>query len=118
MSSSQGIQLLLEAEKEASKIVEKARSYRVQRLKDARLEAQKEIEILKQQKTKQFMEYEQQFAVDAGIVNLTKVRIFKVAVKQTQLETEQNLVKNRAEFNKNKDLVIEKLLLKVAECNN
>jgi V-type H+-transporting ATPase subunit G len=41
--SSQGISTLLEAEKEASKVVQKARQYRIQRLKDARTEALKVI---------------------------------------------------------------------------
>eukprot|EP00088_Acartia_fossae_P050543 TRINITY_DN56639_c0_g1_i1.p1 TRINITY_DN56639_c0_g1~~TRINITY_DN56639_c0_g1_i1.p1 ORF type:complete len:117 (+),score=11.49 TRINITY_DN56639_c0_g1_i1:113-463(+) len=40
---SQSIHQILEAEKEATKIVEKAREYRTQRLKEARSEAQKEI---------------------------------------------------------------------------
>jgi V-type H+-transporting ATPase subunit G len=39
--STQGISTLLDAEKEASKIVQKARQYRIQRLKDARTEALK-----------------------------------------------------------------------------
>jgi len=52
--NSQGIQTLLDAEKEAAKIVQKARQYRVQRLKDARTEAAKEIEELKAQKKCRF----------------------------------------------------------------
>jgi V-type H+-transporting ATPase subunit G len=58
MSNTPGIQTLLEAEKEASKIVEKAKLYRTQRLKDARVEAQMEIDKLKQQKQQEFKEYE------------------------------------------------------------
>jgi V-type H+-transporting ATPase subunit G len=53
-----GIQTLLEAEKEASKIVQKAKLYRTQRLKDARLDAQQEIEKMKQKKQEEFKAYE------------------------------------------------------------
>lgn len=76
--SAQGIQTLLDAEKEASKIVTKARecertlgentvgqvgtdSYRLdrtQRVKDARGEASKEIEELKAKKEAEFKEFE------------------------------------------------------------
>ena len=52
--NSQGIQILLEAEKEASKIVQKGRQYRIQKLKDAKTEAQKEIYALKAQKQSEF----------------------------------------------------------------
>lgn len=79
---SQGIQTLLEAEKEAAKVVQKARqctslivthhiprcpsshrdcalsSDRVQKLKDARSEAAKEIEAYKVQKQKEYEAYE------------------------------------------------------------
>ena len=48
------IATLLEAEKEASKIVQQARTYRGERLKLARFEAQKEIEDLRKQKQQEF----------------------------------------------------------------
>ncbi|KAI9620831.1 hypothetical protein H4Q26_013501 [Puccinia striiformis f. sp. tritici PST-130] len=57
---SQGIQALLDAEKEAARIVEKAREYRSQKLKDARGEAAKEIESLKSKREEEFKEFEQQ----------------------------------------------------------
>lgn len=53
-SNTQGIATLLDAEKESSKIVAKARQYRVQRLKEARSEALKEIEAFKVAKEKEF----------------------------------------------------------------
>ncbi|BFZ60627.1 H(+)-transporting V1 sector ATPase subunit G [Saitoella coloradoensis] len=56
--NSAGIQSLLEAEKEAQKIVQKARTYRTQRLKDARSEADKEIEEYKRKKESVFQEHE------------------------------------------------------------
>ncbi|KAF9245241.1 H+-ATPase G subunit-domain-containing protein [Melanogaster broomeanus] len=55
---SQGIQTLLEAEKEAAKIVQQARQYRVQRLKDARSEASKEIEEYRREKEAEFKAFE------------------------------------------------------------
>ncbi|EJT45598.1 hypothetical protein A1Q1_05935 [Trichosporon asahii var. asahii CBS 2479] len=57
-ANSQGIQTLLEAEKEAAKVVQKARQYRVQKLKDARSEAAKEIEQYKAQKEADFKKFE------------------------------------------------------------
>jgi len=73
---SQGIQTLLEAEKEASKIVQQARQCklmaygnsalldlnlfidRIQKLKDARTEATKEIEAYKRAKEQEFRAFE------------------------------------------------------------
>ncbi|KAI9888539.1 MAG: hypothetical protein M1814_006839 [Vezdaea aestivalis] len=55
---SAGIQTLLEAEKEAQKIVQKAREYRTKKVKDARSEAQKEIDAYKKQKDDEFKKYE------------------------------------------------------------
>ncbi|KAJ2993713.1 putative methyltransferase-like protein 15 [Globomyces sp. JEL0801] len=112
-SNNQGIQTLLEAEKEASKIVAKARSCklsclildRVQRLKDARQEAQKEIEALKQQKNQEFIEYEKKYAGDSGD-----------SVKQAQVETKKQLELIGADFAKNKDTVIQKLLETIGKC--
>merc|ERR1711939_748065 len=48
--NSAGIQTLLDAEKEAQKIVQKAREYRTKRVKDAKTEAQKEIEEYRKRK--------------------------------------------------------------------
>jgi V-type H+-transporting ATPase subunit G len=47
------VQILLDAEKEASRQVQQARQYRVQKLKDARTEATKEIEELKMTKQRE-----------------------------------------------------------------
>jgi hypothetical protein len=58
MSSTPGISTLLEAEKEAAKIVAKAKAYRTQRLKDARQEASKETEALKASKAAEFQQFE------------------------------------------------------------
>ncbi|KAJ3383939.1 anaphase promoting complex subunit 5, partial [Lobulomyces angularis] len=99
MASAVGIQTLLEAEKEAAKIVAKARQYRVQRLKEARQEAAKEIEALKQQKNAEFINFEKQFSGSSDN-----------AVTKVNKETEEKLVKNNETYLKNKDAVIEKLM--------
>jgi len=56
--NSAGIQTLLEAEKEAQKIVQKAREYRTQRVKAARTEAQKEIDDYRNEKENEFKKFE------------------------------------------------------------
>ncbi|KAK5109326.1 hypothetical protein LTR62_007095 [Meristemomyces frigidus] len=58
--NSAGIQTLLDAEREAQKIVQKAREYRTKRVKDARSEAQKEIEDYRKQKDEEFKAYEKE----------------------------------------------------------
>ncbi|EZF34089.1 V-type ATPase, G subunit [Trichophyton interdigitale H6] len=56
--NSAGIQTLLDAEREAQKIVQTAREYRTKRIKDAKTEAQKEIEDYKKQKEEEFRKFE------------------------------------------------------------
>jgi len=102
MSQSQGIQTLLEAEKEAAKVVQEARQYRVQRLKDARSEAQKEIDEYRRSKDAEFAKIEE------------KTR-GSTASAQTEVdrETETKLLTVKEAFNKNKDAVVKKLLDRV-----
>ncbi|KAM5432845.1 H(+)-transporting V1 sector ATPase subunit G [Microsporum canis] len=56
--NSAGIQTLLDAEREAQKIVQDAREYRTKRIKDAKTEAQKEIEDYKKHKEEEFRKFE------------------------------------------------------------
>ncbi|KAF2808270.1 V-type ATPase [Mytilinidion resinicola] len=58
--NSAGIQTLLDAEREAQKIVQKSREYRTKRVKDARSEAQKEIEEYRSQKEAEFKAFEKE----------------------------------------------------------
>ncbi|KAI9101368.1 H+-ATPase G subunit-domain-containing protein [Phlyctochytrium arcticum] len=97
--SAQGISTLLEAEKEASKVVATARKYRVQRLKDARTEAQKEIEQLKAQKTKEFQDFEKQYSGSSDDV-----------VSNANAQTEVQLKEVQTLYEKNKEQVIQKML--------
>lgn len=56
--NSAGIQTLLDAEREASKIVQKAREYRTKKVREARDEAKKEIEAYKAKKEAEFKKFE------------------------------------------------------------
>jgi len=96
---SQGIQTLLEAEKEAAKIVQQARQYRVQKLKDARTEASKEIEEYKKSKEQEFKAFE---ASHAGTT-------FNTQASQ-DTETEAKLQEIDVVFNQKKDAVVSTLL--------
>ncbi|KAK1819794.1 H(+)-transporting V1 sector ATPase subunit G [Friedmanniomyces endolithicus] len=58
--NSAGIQTLLDAEREAQKIIQKAREYRTKRVKDARSEAQKEIEDYRKQREDEFQSFEKE----------------------------------------------------------
>ncbi|ORX58985.1 G subunit of V-type ATPase [Hesseltinella vesiculosa] len=98
-SSSQGINTLLEAEREAAKIVQKAKQHRIQRLKDARSEAAKEIEQLKSEKNAEFQNFVAQHSGESD-QSLTKV----------DKETEEKIEEIRAAYAKNKDNAVEKLL--------
>ncbi|CAG8433332.1 13064_t:CDS:2 [Ambispora gerdemannii] len=102
--NSQGITTLLEAEKEAAKTVQRARQYRVQRLKDARTEAAKEIEALKTQKNAEFQEFE---AMHTGSSDQSFARV--------TTETEQKLQEVQAAVQKNHLLVTERLLTAITK---
>ncbi|KAG9096838.1 H(+)-transporting V1 sector ATPase subunit G [Ceratobasidium sp. 370] len=100
--SSQGIQTLLEAEKAAAKIVQDARQYRTQKLKDARTEAAKEIEAYKAQKEEDFKSLEGQ---RAGTTSTAQDAIDK--------DTEAKIVTINDAYTKQKDGVVQKLLDRV-----
>ncbi|KAF9530350.1 H+-ATPase G subunit-domain-containing protein [Crepidotus variabilis] len=95
----QGIQTLLEAEKEAAKIVQQARQYRVQKLKDARSEAQKEIDGYKKVKEEEFKAFE---ASHAGTTSTTQAALDK--------ETEAKLKEIDDVYKQKKDDVVNSLI--------
>ncbi|KAJ7245115.1 H+-ATPase G subunit-domain-containing protein [Mycena haematopus] len=99
---SQGIQTLLEAEKEAAKIVQQARQYRVQKLKDARSEAAKEIDEYKKAKEQEFKAFE---SSHAGTTSNAQTAVDR--------ETEVSLKAITDSYNNNKDEVVKKLLDRV-----
>ncbi|KAL7747534.1 hypothetical protein RI367_007126 [Sorochytrium milnesiophthora] len=94
-----GISTLLEAEKEASKIVQKAREYRVARLKDARKEAEKEIAAAKAQKVAEYERFEKEHAGSTD-----------AHVQKVNADIEARLVQTQRDFEQNKNLVLQKLV--------
>ncbi|KAL0078281.1 G subunit of V-type ATPase [Phycomyces blakesleeanus] len=98
-SSSQGINTLLDAEREAAKIVQKAKQYRVQCLKDARSQATKEIEELKTQKA---AEYQAFVAQHSGQSDET--------LNQVNAETDAKITELQALYEEHKSDAVEKLL--------
>ncbi|GJE90983.1 V-type proton ATPase subunit G [Phanerochaete sordida] len=99
---SQSIQTLLEAEKEAAKVVQQARDYRVKKLKDARTQAQKEIDEYRKFKEDEFKAFE---ASHAGNTQTVQVAIDK--------ETEVQKAEIAAQYAQSKDAVVKKLLDRV-----
>jgi len=103
---SQGIQTLLEAEKEAAKIVQQARQYRVQKLKDAHAEASKEIDEYKKAKEQEFRAFE---ASHAGTTSTTQAALDK--------ETEGKLAEIDTVFKAKKNDVVNTLLQRATQVN-
>ncbi|KAK0526287.1 hypothetical protein OC834_004856 [Tilletia horrida] len=101
---SQGIQTLLEAEKEAAKIVSKARTYRTQKLKDARSEAAKDIEDLKAKKEKEFQAFQKEHEGTQS-----------TAASAAEKETTQQIEALNQAFEKNRAGVVAKLLERITE---
>ncbi|KAJ4473813.1 H+-ATPase G subunit-domain-containing protein, partial [Lentinula aciculospora] len=101
---SQGIQTLLEAEKAAAKIVQDARQYRIQKLKDARTEATKEIEEYHKAKEAEFKKFE---ASHAGTTSKAQAAVDK--------DTEVKLKSITDSYDSHKDDVVRKLLDRVTQ---
>ncbi|CAD6574507.1 MAG: H(+)-transporting V1 sector ATPase subunit G [Cyphobasidiales sp. Tagirdzhanova-0007] len=109
-----GIQTLLDAEKEAAKIVQKAREYRNQRVKDARGEAAKEIDAYK---TKQEAEFDNFDKEDMHINGGHSQHSGDNDTMQASLDksTDSQLDKIRTMFGDNRQAVVDKLLDRVIE---
>ncbi|KAK9898409.1 V-type ATPase [Cystobasidium minutum MCA 4210] len=99
-----GIQTLLDAEKEAAKIVAKAREYRTQRVKDARGEAAKEIEAYKSKQEAEFQAFEKEHTGDNDAL-----------AAELDKQTDSQLDDIRAQFGRNKQSVVDKLLERVID---
>ncbi|EPS43202.1 hypothetical protein H072_2813 [Dactylellina haptotyla CBS 200.50] len=125
------IQTLLNAEQEAQKIVQKARAYRVQRVKDARSEAQKEIEEYRQKKEEEFQRFESEVQLPSDYIiplyshipaamisnNLWRCKqhsgINAQAEKDAEKEIEGKLKEIDEAGNKSRDKVIQDLIAAV-----
>ncbi|GAA5838252.1 hypothetical protein JCM11251_003442 [Rhodosporidiobolus azoricus] len=103
-ANSQGIATLLDAEKEASQIVAKAREYRNQRLKEARGEASKEIEALRAKKDDEFRQFEQQHSGDSS-----------TSQDEVNKSTAEQLEKIQSSFDSNREQVVASLLERVVQ---
>ncbi|KAJ6071228.1 Vacuolar (H+)-ATPase G subunit [Penicillium canescens] len=97
--NSAGIQTLLDAEREAQKIVQQAREYRTKRIRDAKAEAQKEIEEYKSQKEEEYKKFETEHS--SG---------FKKAEDDANKETEAKLQEIKDAGKKQGDKVVADLL--------
>ncbi|THH09924.1 hypothetical protein EW145_g1682 [Phellinidium pouzarii] len=101
-SQNQGIQTLLEAEKDAAKVVQEARQYRIQRVKDARSEADKEIEQYRALKESESKEFED-----------SRVGTTQTSQSTIDKRTEEMLDQITNSYKQNKDNVVMKLLDRV-----
>ncbi|CAG7917339.1 unnamed protein product [Penicillium olsonii] len=97
--NSAGIQTLLDAEREAQKIVQQAREYRTKRIRDAKSEAQKEIEDYKKQKEEEYKKFEGEHS--SG---------FKTAEEESNKEADAKLQEIKDAGKKQGDEVIEGLI--------
>ncbi|KAF8578038.1 V-type ATPase [Ramaria rubella] len=95
----QGIQTLLEAEKDAAKVVQQVRQHRVQRLKDARAEAIKEVEEYKKQKQHEHEVFESKHT---GSTQNSQSQVDK--------DTDTKLAAIQKAYESHKEAVVEKLL--------
>ncbi|KAI0109323.1 vacuolar ATPase [Hypoxylon sp. NC0597] len=102
--NSAGIQTLLDAEREASKIVQKAREYRTKRVREARDEAKKEIEAYRKAKDEEFKKFEAEHTQGN-----------KQAEEEANKEADAKIKEIQAAGKKNQDKVVEELLKAVFE---
>ncbi|OIW29193.1 V-type ATPase [Coniochaeta ligniaria NRRL 30616] len=102
--NSAGIQTLLDAEREASKIVQKAREYRTKRVKESRDEAKKEIEAYRAKKEEEFKKFEAEHTQGN-----------KQAEEEANKEAEARIKEIKDAGKKNQDKVVKDLLKAVFE---
>ncbi|EWC43452.1 V-type proton ATPase subunit G [Drechslerella stenobrocha 248] len=88
--NSHGIQTLLNSEQEAQKIVQKARAHRVQRVKDARAEAQREIEEYRRKKEEEFAKFEAEHSGINAQAEKDAEKEIEGKLKEIALAGEQN----------------------------
>ncbi|KAI3395399.1 hypothetical protein diail_1390 [Diaporthe ilicicola] len=97
--NSAGIQTLLEAEKDASKIVQKSREFRTKRVKEARDEAKKEIEEYRASKEEEYKKFEAEHSQGN-----------KKAEEEANKEAEGKIKEIQAAGKKGQDKVVKDLL--------
>ncbi|KAH8887842.1 V-type ATPase [Thozetella sp. PMI_491] len=102
--NSQGIQTLLDAERDASKIVQKAREFRTKRVREARDEAKKEIEEYRAEREQEFKQFEAEHTQGN-----------KQAEEEADKEADAKIVEIKEAGKKNQDKVIKDLLSAVLD---
>ncbi|KAH7375403.1 vacuolar ATPase [Plectosphaerella cucumerina] len=102
--NSAGIQTLLDAEREASKIVQKAREFRTKRVREARDEAKKEIDDYRKAKEDEFKKFEAQHSQGN-----------KAAEDEADKEAEVKIKEIKGAGQKGQDKVVKDLLKAVFE---
>ncbi|XP_072391961.1 V-type proton ATPase subunit G-like isoform X2 [Diabrotica undecimpunctata] len=100
---SHGIQQLLVAEKKAAEKIADARNRKIKRLKQAKEEAETEIEKYRAQREKSFLQYEAQYAQSDHVE--TKI----------QHDMEMQMQNYKTEIEKNKEQVIQDLISYVTD---
>ncbi|KAI8667471.1 V-type proton ATPase subunit G [Fusarium phalaenopsidis] len=97
--NSAGIQTLLDAEREASKIVQKAREFRTKRVREARDEAKREIADYKNNKEDEYKKFEaehskgnQQAEDEANKEADVQIKSIQEAGKKGQAQVVKNLL--------------------------
>ncbi|KAH7259997.1 H+-ATPase G subunit-domain-containing protein [Fusarium solani] len=97
--NSAGIQTLLDAEREASKIVQKAREFRTKRIREARDEAKREIADYKNNKEDEYKKFEaehskgnQQAEDEANKEANAQIKSIQEAGKKGQAQVVKNLL--------------------------
>ncbi|KAI5920995.1 vacuolar ATPase [Camillea tinctor] len=102
--NSAGIQTLLDAEREASKIVQKAREFRTKRVREARDEAKKEIDAYRKSKEEDFKKFESEHTQGN-----------KQAEDEANKEADAKIKEIQASGKKNQGQVVDDLLKAVFE---
>nr|ACO14759.1 Probable vacuolar proton pump subunit G [Caligus clemensi] len=103
-SQTQGIQQLLSAEKKAAEKVAEARKRKNRRLKQAKEEAQAEIEAFKVQREKSFKEHEARFIGSKDDI-----------VQRIDIDTKNKIEGMRSSMNVHKDKVMEGLISAICD---
>ncbi|KAL2148988.1 hypothetical protein VTH82DRAFT_1674 [Thermothelomyces myriococcoides] len=104
--NSAGIQTLLDAEREASKIVQKAREYRTKRVREARDEAKKEIEEYRAKKEAEYKAFEAEHTQGN-----------KQAEEEANREAEAKIAEIKEAGKQNQDKIVKDLLAAVYQAN-
>ncbi|KAF7543804.1 hypothetical protein G7Z17_g10442 [Cylindrodendrum hubeiense] len=97
--NSAGIQTLLDAEREASKIVQKAREFRTKRVREARDEAKQEIADYKSSKENEYKQFESEHSkgnkeaeTEANREAEEQIKEIQAAGKKSQASVVKNLL--------------------------